>query len=79
MSEIEFVSGLSAKAPHDKAPDYVKMNISIKREELIAWLEGKDGEWINLVVKESKGGKWYVAVDNWKPSGGKATTEQEPF
>lgn len=69
MSEVEFPGGLFAKAPHEKAPEYVKAKLSIKREELIAWLQGKDGEWINLEVKENKSGKWYIAVDNWKPKG----------
>ena len=27
---------------------------------------------INAEVKESKGGKWYIAVDSWKPSGEQA-------
>jgi hypothetical protein len=66
MSEIEFVDGLLVKAPPDGAPDFLKCRISIKREELAAWLAKRDGEWINLDVKESKGGKWYAAVNNWK-------------
>lgn len=68
MSEIEFINGLMVKAPHERAPDFVKATISIKREELIAWLQGKNDEWINLQVKESRGGKWYAAVDDWKPN-----------
>ena len=28
--------------------------------ELIAWLNTKDGEWINADVKVSQGGKWYA-------------------
>lgn len=67
MSDIEFVDGLIVKAPHAKAPEFVKGSISIKRKDLGNWLRGKDDEWINLVIKESKGGKWYAAVDTWKP------------
>jgi len=66
MSDKEFVNGLIVKAPKDKAPDFVKAAISIKREELITWLTGKSDEWINLDVKESKNGKWYAEVNNWK-------------
>lgn len=69
-NEPEFVNGLIVKAPHENAPEYVKAKLSIKREELIEWLEGKEGDWINLDLKESQGGKWYAAVDNWKPEGG---------
>ena len=67
-NENEFINGLIVKAPNDNAPDYVKAKISIKREELIAWLQTKDGEWVNADVKVSQGGKWYAAVDNWKPN-----------
>jgi hypothetical protein len=66
-NEVEFVNGLIAKAPHERAPEYVKAKLSIKREELIEWLESREGEWINADVKVSQGGKWYVAVDTWKP------------
>lgn len=65
--EVEFPAGLFAKAPHDKAPDFVKAALSIKRAELGNWLRGQSGEWINLQIKESRNGKWYVAVDNWEP------------
>ena len=44
--------------------------MGIKREELIAWLQSEQGEWINADIKVSQGGKWYAAVDDWKPSDG---------
>lgn len=66
MSDTEFPAGLIVKAPRDGAPDYVKAAISIKREELIAWLSERDGEWVNLDVKEAKSGKWYAAVNTYK-------------
>lgn len=65
--DIEFPKGLIVKAPRDGAPDFVKASISIKVEELIEWLSGREGEWVNLDVKESKGGKWYAAVNTFKP------------
>lgn len=63
----EFVNGLIVKAPRDGAPDFVKCAISIRREELISFISSKEGDWINIDVKESKNGKWYAEVDNWKP------------
>jgi hypothetical protein len=63
----EFVDGLIAKKPRDTAPDWIKCNISIKRADLILWLEQKEGDWINLQVSEAKSGKWYAEVDNWQP------------
>jgi hypothetical protein len=68
--EIEFVDGLIVKAPHHKAPDYVKASISIKVEDLGKWLREKykaGNEWVNIDVKESKAGKWYAAVSTFKP------------
>ena len=77
MSDKEFPSGLFAKAPHERAPDFVKCSLSIKRADLGNWLRGKSDEWINLQVKESRGGKWYVEVDNWKPDSSKEKHEQQ--
>lgn len=77
-TETEFVNGLIVKAPREGAPEYVKASLSIKREELIAWLAGKDGEWINVDVKESQNGKWYAAVNNWKPQQGNTSSARQP-
>lgn len=73
--DIEFVNGLIVKAPHANAPDFVKAAISIKVADLIEWLSGRDEEWINIDVKESRGGKWYAAVSTFKP---KQQQEQKP-
>lgn len=67
MSEVEFVDGLIVKAPHSKAPEFVKGALSIKREELIAWLQKQKGDWVNVDIKEAKSGKWYAAVNDYKP------------
>lgn len=71
----EFVNGLVVKAPNEKAPDFIKCAISIKREELIGFLQSKSGDWINVDVKESKAGKWYAEVNSWVPN--KAQQDQE--
>lgn len=67
--EIEFVDGLIVKAPHERAPSFVKAQISIKVEDLGKWLREKykaKEDWINIDVKEAKSGKWYAAVSNYK-------------
>ena len=66
-ADKEFADGIYVKAPHENAPDFVKFRISLKREDVIQWLSKKDGECINLDVKESQGGKWYCQVDTWEP------------
>lgn len=76
--DIEFVDGLIVKAPHPQAPSFVKASISIKVEDLGKWLREKykaGNEWVNIDVKESKGGKWYAALSTFKP---KAKEEAKP-
>jgi hypothetical protein len=66
---IEFVDGLIVKAPHPKAPDFVKASISIKVADLGVWLREKHKageEWVNIDVKEAKSGTWYAAVSTYK-------------
>ena len=79
--KIEFVDGLIIKAPNPKAPDFVKASISIKVEDLGKWLRAKyqagHKDWINIDVKESKGGKWYAAVSTFKPKD-KAAKKDDP-
>jgi len=66
MTKI-FVNGLSAKKPRDNAPDWIKCNISLKVDDLKAWLAEQNEEWVNVQVCESKNGNWYAEVDTWKP------------
>ena len=75
-NEIEFVDGLSVKAPKEGRPDFVKASISIKRAALGNWLRSKQDEWINIDVKVSKAGNWYCEVNNWKPE---QPTSQEAY
>ena len=63
----DFVNGLMAKKPNEKAPDFVKCNLSIRREDLIAWLSEKDSDWINVDIKESgRTLNWYAEVNTWE-------------
>lgn len=74
--DIEFVNGLIVKAPHANAPDFVKAAISIKVADLTEWLSGRNEEWINVDVKESRGGRWYASVSNFKPKDKSEKTEK---
>ncbi len=69
MSDKKFIDGLIFKPPHENAPDFIIAKISIEREDVIAWLEQQSGDWINADLKESKEGKLYASVDDWKPDG----------
>ncbi len=74
----DFVDGLIAKKPSDNAPDFIKANVSIKRKELIDWLDGRSDDWVNVQIKESKGGKWYAQVDDWKPAESQRSPASSP-
>lgn len=81
MADIEFVNGLNIKAPREGAPDFVKAAISIKVADLMAWLQGRyqaGDEWVNVDVKESRGGKWYCAVNTYKPKDAPAKPASDP-
>ena len=68
MADKEFPNGLLIKAPNEKAPEFVKCHISIKRADLGNWLREKKDDWINLDVNVAKSGKWYCVVNTWMPS-----------
>jgi len=68
-NNVEFVNGMIFKLPREGAPDFVKGSISIKRAELIEFLNSKSDEWINIDLKVGKSGKAFAAVNTWKPEG----------
>lgn len=67
-----FIEGLIVKDKRQGAPDFVLNDISIKRLEMIEWLQtegvkyDKDG-WLNAQILRSRAGKPYVKVNIWKP------------
>ena len=66
---ITFPKGIFFKRKREKAPDFVKGHLSIKVDEAIDWLRGKGAEgeeWVNLDLLNSKDGKLYLKVDEWK-------------
>jgi len=77
MSDPIFADGFILKAPHEKAPEWVKGSLSINVAEAIAFLEkNKDTKgWVNLDLKVGKSNKWYVQKNDWKPA---TTSEATP-
>ena len=75
MTDAEFPTGLYAKRPSAAAPEFIILNLSARRAELLEWLASRDDEWVTMQVKESRSGKMYIQVDNWKPKsdGGQAS------
>ncbi len=76
--DVKFVDGLIVKEPRQGAPEFIKMTISIKREDLIKWLSGETKEWLNLDVKKSKKGSLYAQVNEWEPQSQQGATQGQP-
>lgn len=67
MAEPKFVDGMRVTR-HPKAPDFVKASIGINIGDFLVWANAhsKNG-WVNIQVKESKGGKLYAELDTYEP------------
>ena len=77
-TEIQFARGIFFNAPHPKAPNYILGNISIKSNDLIEFLHTQipdDKGYIRMVVKVSKGGNTYIAMDTYESK--RATVKEE--
>ena len=73
MNNIEFMEGFFAAKPRKGKPDWIKATVDVDLDSAIAFLEKKksDGEQkIQFEVRESKGGKFYAAIDHWTPDSG---------
>jgi hypothetical protein len=69
MADVKFVDGMRVSR-NERAPEWVIATLGLKREQLIAWLEAQDGEWVNVDIKRSQGGKLYAAVNERRPARG---------
>ena len=68
QTEKVFADGFIFKRK-ENAPEFVVGSMSIKVDEAMAFLAQNETKgWVNLDVKLSKGGKYYVELDTWKPS-----------
>lgn len=62
----------------EKAPDFVIGSLSLKVEEAIEFMQAnKKGEWLNLDVKKSKDGKYYIELNTYEKGG--AVSHPVPF
>ena len=80
--EKVFADGVIFKKPHENAPDFVKGSLSLKMKDLIEFAKKyhKDG-WLNLDLLESRGGKYYAALNTFEPkkqSGSESAAQEAP-
>jgi hypothetical protein len=67
MAEVIFIDGMIVKR-NDKAPDFVKCQVTFKAHEFKVFLDANQNDgWMNVDIKESKNGKLYASLNNWKP------------
>ena len=62
----------------DTAPDFVVGNMSVKVDEAIDFLKThmKNG-WVNMAIKKSKAGNYYMELDTWEPKQKEQETVKE--
>jgi len=72
---IVFVDGLICKR-NSNAPDYAICKLSIKKSELVPFLNSQPGEWVNVEVLKAKASdKLYAKLDTWEPDPAKVHAE----
>ena len=76
---MTLIKGLFAKDKHEKAPDFVKCDISIKRLDMLEFLTNRKEEWINCQLLRSKEGKLYIAENEFKPEKKEKESGDLPF
>jgi hypothetical protein len=68
MAETIFVDGMRFEIPNEKTPEWIKGKISVKVSSLIPFLQAHQSEkgWVNIDLKKSKGGTFYLALNTYK-------------
>lgn len=67
--ETQFVKGVFVKRPHEKAPDFIKLCLSINKKDLIESLESMQANekgWLNADIKLSRNGDYYLAWNRFE-------------
>ena len=67
METKQFAKGFIFKR-NEKAPEWAIGKLSLKQDEAIEFINNfsKNG-WLNLEVKKSKEGKFYIELDTFEP------------
>ena len=67
MEDTIFVDGMIVNKPSDRVPVFVICRLGIKLADFAKFVkEHKDGEWMNIDILESRQGKYYAKLDNYK-------------
>lgn len=78
-----FVKGMWARQPHEKAPEFVKVDLSFSATSFPKFLEehADDKGFVRITVKQSaKTGAWYPELNQWtKPETNEPKPSDIPF
>ena len=69
-NQKEFADGFFFRR-HENSPDFVIGSLGIKVEEAVAWIQQqkqKENGFINLDIKRSQNGKYYVELNEHEPN-----------
>lgn len=70
QDEMIFANGFIFNR-NENAPDFVIGRLSLNVADAIDFMqEHQKKGWVNIDVKLSKGGKYYMALDTFEPNGG---------
>lgn len=65
--EKVFVDGMIFKAKSPNAPEFIKGSLSVKVEEFPIFLKKHNNKgWVNIDIKQSQGGKFYLELNTFK-------------
>ena len=69
-SEKVFADGFLFKR-NESAPDFIVGNLSMDAKKAVEFINAheKNG-WVNLKIKKSVSGKYYLELDTWVPQNG---------
>lgn len=70
---VIFPDGLNYYQPHHQAPSFIKGEILIQPNKLLAFLKDNKQHmtpkgYFKFVLKESKNGNYYLSLDTYKPA-----------
>ena len=79
MADQKLPTGIYADRPHEKAPSFVIARLSIKVADAIPFLEEhqKRSGYVDLDIKESNGGKYYVSLNEWVQKEQRSQSQEE--
>lgn len=81
QEDFIFADGIIAKAPSEKAKEFIKLKLSFRVLEFKNMLDKQNNEgWVNLDMRKSKKtGEYYFTVNTWKPEKLPNPDEESPF